>query len=95
MFKKDMFENFTLVDIDLESLSFTFFINYTDLWNINQIYQFYLDIDSGELKFIKNASKIFRYVFCWFHVLNKNFIPILDKCKYGVDVIEKIIYLVR
>jgi uncharacterized protein YneF (UPF0154 family) len=165
MFKKDMFENFTLVDIDLESLSFTCFINYTDLWNINQIYQFYLDgtfkskffrgshynllvfatclpkslrtipvaftvsfkntgnvynelwkkiirvlikhkikanfcslisdMGSGELKFIKNASKIFRHVFCWFHVLNKNFIPILDKCKYGVDVIEKIIYLVR
>jgi hypothetical protein len=133
MFKKDMFENFTLVDIDLESLSFTCFINYTDLWNINQIYQFYLDgtfkskffrgshynllvfatclpkslrtilvtftvsfkntgnvynelwkkiirvlikhkikanfcslisdMGSGELKFIKNASKIFRHVF--------------------------------
>jgi hypothetical protein len=33
------------------------------------------EMGSGELKFVRSIQKFYKHVFCWFHVMNKAFIP--------------------
>lgn len=37
------------------------------------------DMGSGELRFVRSIDNFYKHVFCWFHVLNKVFIPTLKK----------------